>query len=98
MPAAKKSPKPFANLTAAMNAFDAHDIRSDLDMLSEDADDDETTAAIATAVDAIKTAECVETMADFVANLQEAAEALRPITDAVSVTAEIDRVLARCAA
>lgn len=95
MPTAKTI-KPFANLMAALNAFDARDLCGDLDIIAEDTDED-IEAALETATNALQTAESVETMGDFVANLQEAFEALRSVQDAVSVSDEIERILARCA-
>jgi len=97
MPAAAKKPaKPFANLMAALDAFDAGDLCGDLLMLddAEHADAER----INNAADALRTAESVETMGDFVANLQDAVEALGAVSDAASVVAAINRILARCVA
>ena len=91
---AKKTAKPFANLMAALDAFDAGDLCGDLLMLddAEHADAER----ISNAADALRTAESVETMGDFVANLQEAAEILSVVQDAASVVATINSILARC--
>jgi len=98
MPAAKKPAKPFANLMAALNAFDARDLCSGLSIIVEDDTDEATVATLEAATDAIKTAESVETMSDFVANLRDAVAALASVSDAAQVLTEIERILARCAA
>ena len=92
---ATKNVKPFANLMAALNAFDARDLCGDLDLIAKDALAADVTL-LDTATDALRTAESVETMSDFVANLQEAVEALREVQDAAQVSTEIQRLLARC--
>ena len=66
-----------------------------LDIIAADTDED-IASHLETASDAMRTAESVETMGDFVANLQEAVDALRSVQDAASVSAELERLLARC--
>ena len=93
---ATKNVKPFANLMAALNVFDANDLCGDLDLIAKDALAADVTR-LDDAADALRTAESVETMIDFVANLREAVEALRDVQDAAQVSTEIQRLLARCA-
>ena len=95
MNAATKSPKPFASLTAAINAVDVGDLCGDLAFLAEEATTEEATL-INEAVGALRCAETVETMSDFVVNLREAATALTAVKDAKQVSAAIARALARC--
>ena len=58
---AAKEPKPFADLDTALDCLDASDLISDIEG----------------AIDGVKAAETVETMADFQANLDAAEEALK---------------------
>ena len=91
---ATKNIKPFTSLMAALSVFDANDLCGDLDMLDDLSEDE--AALIETATDALRTAESVETMSDFVANLQEAVAALSSVADAAQVSVVIQRFLTRC--
>ncbi len=75
MPAAKKTAPMFTSLNAAIDALGATDIKADLEGAGED----------------IETCESVETMADFKANLTDAAAKLR------DMLAAIEKLQARCA-
>jgi hypothetical protein len=92
-----RAAKPFTSLTAALRVFDAGDLCGDLDLIAADANRDEV-EKLEEASGALRCAESVETMSDFVANLRDAVEALRPVKDAAQVSAEITRFINRCAA
>jgi hypothetical protein len=88
--------KPFPSLNAALDALDVSDMLGDLEMIRSEASGARV-ALLETVIDALATADSVETMVDLAANLQEAADALSKVSAATSVLNKIKRILARLA-